>query len=567
MLTLLLLQSCTDWTDSKNTEFSVSTGQGSGDVQAADNLPTVSAELESTGIIACENPSLRNEEPMYLASFGNDWNNQPIDGYSPEEGMWYGGEGIAVEDLNQDGLFDIVVPTLDRNLMFIQKANGSFDEEFSSLFPDGDAPVNSVGVSVADFDGDDDLDIFVLNLVNPHQLFENRDGVFIDVSEELGIANDPTNVHYAPGSTWGDADQDGDLDLLVLTTGSGPNGPPPWEDSTDFILSGPNQFYLNDSGSRFALEQLDNHTPEPYSCCGAFVDVNLDYKQDLYIVNDFGMYVNPNQLFYGDDHGELVPNFGSGLDVGMYGMGLAVGAFNDDRYPDFVMSDWGRNWLLLSDGYGDWYDATQQYGFVSQQADQHVGWGVELPDVDNDGDLDIWVGYGQLGLEAGAQEDFEEMGLLDPRYQPDSLFLQEDGRLIDVADVWGVNRDTITRGGVWADLNNDGFLDLIVSAIDGPVQAYLANCDDSSWIRIQLRQPDTMNTRAVGARVKVTTEAGRQLRWILAGSSLSSSGPMEAHFGLGDADTIREIQIIWPDATQSILNDVDVNQVLTVTRQ
>ena len=106
-----------------------------------------------------------------------------------------------------------------------------------------------------------------------------------------------------------------------------------------------------------------------------------------------------------------------------------------------------------------------------------------------------------------------------------------------------------------------------MSSIDGPVQAYLANCDDSSWIRIQLRQPNTMNTRAVGARIKVTTKQGKQLRWILAGSSLSSSAPLEAHFGLGEAGVIREIEIVWPDETMSVLTDVDVNQIIRVTRE
>ena len=563
---IFLLPSCSAWTESKETEFSVATDQQSESDSELDNLPIVFANIESDGVVICQNPSVRDETPMVIAEFGSDWSNQPMDGYSPEEGFWYGGEGIVVEDFNQDGRFDIFVPTIDRNLLFIQKANGSFDEQFSSYFGD-DSPVNSVGASVADFDGDDDLDLFLLNLVDPHQLFENRGGSFVDVSEERGIVQDPTNVHYSPGSTWGDPDSDGDLDLLVLATGEGPNGPPPWEGADGFVPAGSNQFYLNDFGEEFTLDPLDNHTPEPYSCCAAFIDANLDYKQDLYIVNDFGMYVNPNQLFYGNGEGELVPNFGSGLDVGMYGMGLAVGAFNGDSYPDFVVSDWGRNWLFLSDGFGGWYDATQQWGFVSQQDDQYVGWGVELSDVDNDGDLDIWVGHGQLGLEPEAQEGFDEAGFFDPRYQPDSLFLQENGQLIDVADVWGINQDTITRGGVWADLNNDGFLDLVVSAIDGPVQAYLASCDDSSWIRIQLRQPETMNTRAIGARIKVTTEDGKQLRWILAGSSLSSSGPLEAHFGLGDADVIREIQIIWPDETKSILTDVDINQIVTITRE
>ena len=232
----------------------------------------------------------------------------------------------------------------------------------------------------------------------PHQFFfENiGEGQFIDRSDDIGIVQDPYDVHYSPGSTWGDPDNDGDLDLLVLTTGTGPLSAPPWENADQFEQAGANRMYMNESGTGFSLASLRNHDPEPYSCCAAFIDLNLDFREDLYIVNDFGMYVEPNQLFYGEEDGELIPHVGSGVDIGMYGMGLAVGAFNDDQYPDFVVSDWKRNWLFLSDGYGEWYDATQQYGFVSQQPDQHVGWGVEFPDVDNDGDLDIWVGYGTI---------------------------------------------------------------------------------------------------------------------------------------------------------------------------
>lgn len=527
------------------------------------SLSSVDATVDSFGVVTCENPELRSQEPLVLANLGEDWDNQPSEGYSPPEGFWFGGEGVVVEDFNQDNLLDIYVPTLDQNLLFIQQQDGSFEELSDTYFP-GERPTLTAGASVADFNGDGHLDLFVLNLLDPNQLFESTgDGEFIDRSIELGIVQ---NSHYYPGSTWGDPDHDGDLDLLVLTSGTGPLGPPPWDNADQFEVAGPNRMYMNDSGTGFSLETLANHDPEPYSCCAAFVDMNLDYKQDLYIVNDFGMYVEPNQLFYNDGAGVLNPHEGSGIDVGMYGMGLAVGAFNDDQYPDFVVSDWGRNWLLLSDGYGQWYDATQQFGFVSQQPEQHVGWGVELPDVDNDGDLDIWVGYGQLDLEAEEQEVFDEMGLFNPRYQPDALYIQDDGQLVDVADAWGINIDTITRGGVWADLNNDGFLDLIATAIDGPVKVFLANCDDSSWIRVQLRQPDTLNTRAVGARVKVTTDKGRYIRWVLAGTGLSSSAPLEAHFGLGEAEIIQEIQVIWPDQTMSVLTDVDLNQIVRITR-
>ena len=562
MLTFLLLQSCGLLTGNQDKEFPVTTpNQPENSI-----LPLVDAVVDSYGVVTCADPQKRISRPMYPATFGREWNNQPEEGYLGDE-FWAGGEGIVVDDLNEDGLLDIFVPTLDHNLLFFQQSDGSFDERSEMNLPMVD-PIRTVGASVADFDGDDDLDLFLLNLVTPHQFFENiGDGQFIDRSEDIGIIQDPYDVHYTPGSTWGDPDNDGDLDLLVLTSGTGPVGPPPWEDGELFEEAGENRMYMNESGAGFLLGSLPNHDPEPYSCCAAFVDVNLDFREDLYIVNDFGMYVEPNQLLYADENFEMVPDIGSGIDMGMYGMGLAVGAFNDDEYPDFAVSDWKRNWLFLSDGFGDWYDATQQYGFVSQHPDQHIGWGVEFPDVDNDGDLDIWVGFGHLGLEDEIQVGFEQEGYFDPRYQPDSLYLQEDGQLVDVAEIWGINFDGVTRGGVWADLNNDGFLDLVVAAIDGPVKAYLANCDDSSWIRIQLRQPDTLNTRAVGARIKVTTKQGQQLRWILAGTSLSSSSPLEAHFGLGGVKLIREIEIIWPDETMTVLKDLDVNQTIRVTRE
>ena len=177
----------------------------------------------------------------------------------------------------------------------------------------------------------------------------------------------------------------------------------------------------------------------------------------MYIVNDYGMHVTPNQVFHNDGLGALVLKTGNGLDIGIYGMGLAVGDLNDDEVPDVVVTDWNKTWLLLSDGFGQWYDAGHQYDLVSNQSNQTVAWGVELPDVDNDSDLDIWVGYGPIALDDEEEAGFSEMGFYNPRYQPDSLFIQEDGQLVDVADVWGINRDTITRGGVWADLNNDGF--------------------------------------------------------------------------------------------------------------
>ena len=196
-----------------------------------DSLPEVEGILESSGKISCEEPQARNDNPMYLADFGDDWRNQPVEGYSPPNGFWFGGEGISVGDFTQDSRLDIFVPTLERNLLFVQQNDGSFLERSEDLLP-FQFPSLTVGASAADYDGDQDLDLFVLNLIEPNQLFENQgNGFFIDRSIEMGIVQ---NSYYYPGATWGDSDHDGDLDLLVLTTGSGPNGPPPWNDAENF---------------------------------------------------------------------------------------------------------------------------------------------------------------------------------------------------------------------------------------------------------------------------------------------------------------------------------------------
>ena len=112
-------------------------------------------------------------------------------------------------------------------------------------------------------------------------------------------------------------------------------------------------------------------------------------------------------------------------------------------------------------------------GFVAESDTQQVGWGIELHDFDNDSDVDVWVGYGYLSMDAEEQESFDSLGLYNTRYQPDALFLQEGGQFTDVAADWGIDRETITRGGIWSDINDDGFLDFISTAIDGPVEAYL----------------------------------------------------------------------------------------------
>jgi hypothetical protein len=524
-------------------------------------LPLVEASLVEGGVVSCTEDA-RRESPLQLSDMGEGWTGQDPAGWSHPEGSWTGSEGIAVGDFDGNGLLDVFRPTVDRNLLFLQQEGGTMAEEGLDHLPD-DSYGTSVGASAADYDGDGDLDLFLLNADRPNALLQNQgDGSFLDASEEAGLIQDHL---YSPGASWGDPDGDGDLDLLVLALGAGPQGPPPWTGDSDFVEAGSNTFYVNNGDGTFAVADLPGHDPEPYSCCAAFIDIDGDFVQDLYIVNDFGAWVQPNLVYL--NSGNLALSQGSGLDIAMFGMGMGIGDLNGDGFPDFVVTDWNRNALLLSDGAGGWIESAAAHGLVASREGQHIAWGAEMIDADNDGDLDIWIPYGQLDIPSDVQGDFDEAGLYNPRHQPDALFLQgEDGFFSDAAAGWGIDRSTVSRGGSWADLNQDGFLDLLSPAVDGPLEAFLSECDDSAWLKVSLRMPSP-NTRAIGAVAEVVAGGRTQRRWMLAGAtSVSSGGPPELHFGLGQTDRIDALRIIWPDQTISEFTDIQTRQSILVEK-
>ena len=252
--------------------------------------------------------------------------------------MWIGGEGVAVADWTGDGRLDIYIPTIDKNLLFVQNPDGSFSDETDLRLPDAEQGY-SIGPSTADADGDGDLDLFVLNDFLGHQLFINIDGYLSEQTTVSGF--DFFTDAYFPGSSWGDADGDGDLELFVAATGGGPIGPPPFSSEDDFEYAEANSYWLNNGNGTFTQQNLPDTDPEPYSCCAAWLDLDGDHLQDLYVVNDFGAFVTPNQLYLGSSSGALtsvdVPN----LTIPAFEMGLAVGDLNNDGTPDWIVTDWG----------------------------------------------------------------------------------------------------------------------------------------------------------------------------------------------------------------------------------
>jgi len=125
----------------------------------------------------------------------------------------------------------------------------------------------------------------------------------------------------------------------------------------------------------------------------------------------------------------------------------------------------------------------------------------------------------------------------------------------------------MTRGLALADLNGDGWLDLIKRSLDQGNLMYVSRCGSEGWLDVDLHQPGTLNTSAIGAKITVTVGGRVQSRTITAGGSgYASQGPAVAHFGIGDADTVDELEIRWPDGQTSRLTDLKARQRLSITR-
>jgi hypothetical protein len=310
-----------------------------------------------------------------------------------------------------------------------------------------------------------------------------------------------------------------------------------------------------------------------FTFASGFWDSDLDGRPDLVIVNDH------RTEYAWADTVHLLRNRGDGFDVvstethmalEVEGMGLGAGDLNGDGFPDFVVQAWDTR-IMLSDGAGGFYEASASLG-VTSSFGQEVGWGTELADVDNDGRLDLLINYGLLPPDEVSLGPIPEIILgdilnMNRVHQPDALHIQQaDGGFIDVASEWGVDDDGVSRGFVLADLNRDGWLDIIKRDMMGRSRIYMSQCGTDGWLTIRLEQPG-MNRRAVGARIDVRADEQTWTRWIHAGSTnISTGGPMVAHFGLGALDQVDSITVTWPDQEVSMIAPVDSRQRMVISR-
>ncbi len=491
-------------------------------------LEGAAATVLTGGMRICAHPGAGGFEPV---TGGADWHRQPA-GRMGE----YGGWGLVVRDLDGDGLLDVFLPDFGANRLFLGDGALGFVLATEHL-PDDDA--YSYGAAAGDLDGDGDLDLVLAN-DGPNTVYVNDgQGRFSLLGDAIETWGDATHRRTQQVSL-ADVDGDGILDVLGATFWTRLGGVA--EEEPDA-----NELWLGRGDGRFmpAHDRLPELTRRTGANAAGFLDWDRDGDADLVLINDKpdrGVYTqwveNVDGALNYDPDGQR------GLDRPVQGMGLGIGDVNDDGIDDYAISGWNEVVLLQSEG-DLFYDAAVARGIFTDSG-RRVGWGLDLTDLDNDGDMDLLVAYGPDYAADGSLGRGDASNAVEQRW---GLYLQKaDGRFVESSIRQGLTELGNRRGFVLADLDGDGTRDLVSRNLSGQAEVYRGLCTGGAWLAVEVGWPGRADPDAVGTRVRI--EAGGRSRDAMIYPStevLSSSGPPEAWFGLGDIGQVDLLELTWPD--------------------
>ncbi len=487
--------------------------------------------------------------------------------------------GVAVFDYDNDGRLDLFftngasLPELKKtdasyyNCLLHQKSDGSFEDVTAKAGLTGADLDFNFGVAVGDYDNDGNEDLFLCAAGRNTLYHNNGDGTFTDVTAGSGIGVKPKDT-LSVAAAWFDYDNDGLLDLIVSNYTL-------WTPQIDFRCmmndkdfycdprrypSVPHRLYKNLGHGKFAdVTEQSGFGAAPGKGMGiSIADFNDDGKPDVFIAND----TEPNSLFINNGNGtfeergmELGVAYGDNAHAGS-SMGCDAKDFDNDGKVDIFYNNLaGQIWGLLRNR-GDVFQIFSYLSKVQKLSVPFSGWSNGFIDYNNDGWKDIYSANGDVDM------------VNEKSPQHDTMFENIDGKsFVDVSEEMGKDfvKKGYQRGSAFGDLNNDGSLDIVVTALSESPRILMNTATSGNhWLILNLVGHKSARD-AIGAKVKLITASGRVMyNHVAISVGFMSSSDKRVHFGLGQESKITSLEITWPSGIKQTLKDVAVDHLLKI---
>lgn len=532
---------------------------------------------------------------------------------------FYNGGGVAIGDVNNDGLQDIYLTSnLNENKLYLNKGSFQF-EDATETANVGGTKAWSTGVSMVDINADGLLDIYVCNSGDvsgdnkQNELFINQgDGTFTEEAMAYGLAD----LGFSTHASFFDYDKDGDLDVYLLNNS--------YQAIGSFNLTKNERPVRDVLGGDKLFENNNNHFTDVSEKAGIYgsvigfglgvtvSDINNDGWEDIYVSNDF---FERDYLYINQQNGTFKEQLTNAINsISGASMGADAADINNDGYSDIFVTemlpneyerlktvttfeDWNKYQYNLKNDYYHQFTRNMLQLNNSNETFSEVGrfsgvdasdwsWGALFFDMNNDGAKDLFIANGiykdltnqdylryvsneevLMSIVKDNKVDYKKLIDIIPSNKVKNHAYINKSDLTFERENNGLNTEGFSNGAAYGDLDNDGDLDLVVNNVNMPLFIYKNNLDTtkSNYLKLVLKG-EGANTNAIGAKIKLATKKGDYYLEQQPVRGFQSSMDNRPNFGFHGKDNV-SLTVTWPSGKRTQLENVVVNKTLTLSEK